>query len=244
MQDYLCGCIGGIWGTLTSYPIDTLRVRLQSGIKSNRSLYSGVVSPMLGIGLEKAIVFGVYNQTQKYTKNDFLSGLNSGIVASLIVTPIEKFKILKQNNPKLTYSSITKDLISKGPINGTKSLFNGLSACFFREVPGYAIYFSTYNFLNSIINEKYKNPLTTLVNGGLSGVSAWLVIYPFDTIKTNMQQNNTKFTETARSLIKDGRIYRGIHWSLMRAFTLHSCVFLGYELSRKYIFYDISIINY
>ena len=25
MQDYLCGCIGGIWGTLTSYPIDTLR---------------------------------------------------------------------------------------------------------------------------------------------------------------------------------------------------------------------------
>ena len=59
-----------------------------------------------------------------------------------------------------------------------------------------------------------------------------------------MQQNNTKFTETARSLIKDGRIYRGIHWSLMRAFTLHSCVFLGYELSRKYIFYDNSIINY
>tara|TARA_B100000900_G_scaffold338678_1_gene300933 strand:+ start:939 stop:1658 length:720 start_codon:yes stop_codon:yes gene_type:complete len=236
MQDYLCGCIGGIWGTLTSYPIDTLRIRLQSGIKSNRSLYSGVVSPMLGIGLEKALVFGIYNQTYKYTKNDFISGLNSGLFASLIVTPIEKFKILKQNNPKLTYYSITNELISKGAVNGTKSLFNGLSACFFREVPGYAIYFSTYNFLNKITKNNNNNLFKTLINGGASGVSAWLVIYPFDTIKTNMQQNNTKFIDTARTLIKDGRIYHGIHWSLMRAFTLHSCVFLGYELSKKYLF--------
>jgi len=236
MQDYLCGCIGGMWGTLTSYPIDTLRVRLQSNVKTHKSLYSGVTSPMFGIGLEKAVVFGVYNQTYKYTKNDFISGLNAGLFASLIVTPVEKYKILKQNNPQLTYSSITKDLVSRGPLNGTKTLYNGLSACFFREVPGYAIYFSTYNFLNNITNNKDNNIAKTLINGGMSGVSAWLVIYPFDTIKTNMQQNNTNFTDTAKSLIKDGRIYKGITWSLARAFTLHSCVFLGYELSKRHLF--------
>ena len=236
MQDYLCGCIGGIWGTLTSYPIDTLRVRLQSNVKSSRSLYSGVVSPMLGIGLEKAVVFGVYNHTYKYTKNDFVSGLNAGLFASLVVTPVEKYKILKQNNPKLTYTTITKDLITRGPINGTKTLYNGLSACFFREIPGYAIYFTTYNFLNKVTDNNNNNLFKTLINGGASGVSAWLVIYPFDSIKTNMQQNNTKFIDTAKSLVKDGRIYHGIQWSLMRAFTLHSCVFLGYELSKQYLF--------
>jgi len=235
MQDYLSGCIGGLWGTLTSYPIDTLRIRLQSGVKTNKSLYSGVISPMLGIGLEKAVVFGVYNQTNKYINNDFISGLNAGLFASLVVTPVEKYKILKQNNPKLTYSSITKDIISKGPVNGTKTLYKGLSACFFREVPGYAIYFTTYNYLNSLTSN-YENTFKTLANGGLSGVASWLVIYPFDTIKTNMQQNNTDFIETSKSLIKEGRIYKGIQWSLMRAFTLHSFVFLGYELSKKHLF--------
>jgi hypothetical protein len=155
---------------------------------------------------------------------------------------VEKYKILKQNDPKLTYTKITKDLIAQGYLKGTKTLYNGLSACFFREVPGYAIYFSTYNFLNSITNNiKYheNNDIgfaKTLINGGLSGVAAWTVIYPFDTIKTNMQQNNTNFMETAKSLINEGRIYKGIQWSLMRAFTLHSCVFLGYELSKRHLF--------
>ncbi len=236
MQDYICGCIGGVWGTLASYPIDTLRVRLQSRVKTNKSPFSGIISPVLGIGAEKAVVFGVYNQTYKYTKNDFLSGLNAGLFASFVVTPVEKYKILKQNNPTLTYSAITKDLVSRGPINGTKTLYNGISACFFREVPGYAIYFSTYNFLNKITSNKNDNITKTLINGGLSGVSAWLVIYPFDTIKTNMQQNNTNFTSTAKDLIKDGRIYKGLSWSLARAFTLHSCVFLAYEMSKKHLF--------
>ena len=67
-------------------------------------------------------------------------------------------------------------------------------------------------------------------------MAAWSVIYPFDTIKTNMQQNNTKFMDTAKNLISEGRIYKGIQWSLMRAFTLHSCVFLGYELSKRHLF--------
>ena len=63
-----------------------------------------------------------------------------------------QIKILKQNDPKLTYTSITKSIIKSGPIGGPKTLYNGLSACFFREVPGYAIYFTTYNFLNDITN--------------------------------------------------------------------------------------------
>ena len=236
MQDYISGCIGGMLGTLTSYPVDTLRVRLQSKVKTNKSLYSGMTSPMFGIGLEKAFVFGVYNQTYRYTKNDLISGLNAGLFASLVVTPVEKYKILKQNNPKLTYPGITKELVSKGVVNGTKTLYNGLSACFFREVPGYAIYFTTYNYLNGKTGNRESNYLKTMINGGLSGVAAWLVIYPFDTIKTNMQQNNTRFMTTATNLIKEGRMYNGIHWSLLRAFTLHSCVFLGYELSKKNLF--------
>ena len=95
MENYLCGYIGGICGTLVSYPIDTLRIRRQSNIKTFSNLYSGILTPMIGIGLGKAIIFGVYNQTYKYTKNDLPSGLNSGLFASLVITPIEKINYVK-----------------------------------------------------------------------------------------------------------------------------------------------------
>ena len=188
---------------------------------------------MIGIGAEKAIVFGVYNQTYKHTKNDFISGLNAGLFASLIVTPIEKYKILKQNDPKLTYTGITKTIFKDGQIRGVGQLYNGLSACFFREIPGYAVYFKTYNYLNSIT--KNDNDLVkTLMNGGLSGVSAWLVIYPFDTIKTNMHRMIANF-ETTKELIKSAVFIWHI-MSLAGAFTLHSWVFIGYELSKRHLF--------
>ena len=230
MENYLCGCIGGILGTLASYPVDTLRVRVQSKVNTQKSLYSGVITPMLGIGLEKAVVFGIYNQTKKYTDSDLLCGLNAGLFASLVVTPVEKYKILKQNNPTLTYKKISQDIIKQG---GIKPLYNGLSACFFREIPGYGIYFTSYNYLNKITNNNNNN-IKTFLNGGLSGSIAWLCIYPMDTIKTNMQQDNTKFIPTTKKIIKEGRLYSGLYWSLLRAFTLHSCVFLGYELSKNF----------
>lgn len=237
MNDFYAGCLGGIVGTFISYPIDTARIRLQSNIKNNKKLYSGILSPMLGIGIEKSFVFGVHNITYKYCENHFISGLNAGLFASLVVVPIEKYKILKQNNPKLTYLDINTNLIKKGPILGVKQLYNGLSACFFREVPGYGIYFTTYDFLNNKFNNNKKNNFVmNYFFGGISGVTAWIFIHPFDTIKTNMQQYETKFFDTTKNIIKNGNIYAGIHWSLLRAFTLHSSVFLTYELSIRYLF--------
>ena len=216
MENYISGCFGGILGTFSSYPLDTYRIRKQTNQIVSRNLYSGVLSPLFGIGLEKAIVFGSYHQTKKYTNSDFLAGLSSGIFASIVVTPIEKFKILKQNNPLLTYSQISNNVISKGMFRGTSYLYNGISACFFREVPGYAIYFQSYKILNDITNNKDRNTIKVMVNGGLSGVISWLFIFPFDTIKTNMQQNNTQFIKTTKMLIETKSLYNGLGLGLSR----------------------------
>ena len=236
MENYISGCVGGIMGTFSSYPLDTYRVRKQSNTIINKNLYSGVISPLIGIGIEKAVVFGSYNQAKKYIDNDFLAGLSSGFFASLVVTPIEKYKILMQNNPNLSYNMINSKIINKGFIKGTKYIYNGLSACFFREVPGYAIYFQTYEILNKLTGNDNKSSLKTMFNGGLSGVSAWLFIFPFDTIKTNMQQNNTNLVDTTNFLVKNKRLYNGLGLGLSRAFMLHSFVFLGYEITKEYLF--------
>ena len=232
MEDFISGCIGGIIGTGVVYPFDTYRIRQQTNNILKRNLFSGVLAPMLGIGLEKALVFGSYNYTKKYVDSDFLCGLVSGFFASLVVTPVEKWKIIKQNNPEVLYRHIIPKTLKKGVGN----IYNGLSACFLREIPGYAIYFQTYSILkkNDLLVSKYgcSSYIATLLYGGLSGLSSWACIYPFDTIKTNMQYNNTRFYETYKDLLKNGRLFKGYRMGLIRAFLLHSFVFLGYECSR------------
>ena len=129
----------------------------------------------------------------------------------------------------MTYTGITKTIFKDGQIRGVGQLYNGLSACFFREISGYAVYFKTYNYLNSIT--KNDNDLVkTLMNGGLSGVSAWLVIYPFDTIKTNMQQNDSKFLETTKELIKSAVFIMAYHGVLSHLRFIH-----GYLLVMNYL---------
>ena len=68
MDEFIYGCFGGIVGTFVSHPIDTIRINLQSLKKPQydiRSLYKGIMSPIIGIGIEKAIVFGTYDLSMK-----------------------------------------------------------------------------------------------------------------------------------------------------------------------------------
>lgn len=234
MNDFIAGCVGGIMGTFAVYPLDTWRVRKQSNIKMSKNVYSGVLTPLIGVGLEKSIVFGSYGVFRPYLHNDFCSGLLAGGLASLIVTPIEKWKIMKQNNPSLSYRQIIPSSIR----GGVRPLYNGLSACFLREIPGYAMYFQSYSSLHTYDPLQYMVQsafLKTFIYGGMSGISAWVLIYPFDTIKTNMQYHNTSFIMTTKRLLAQGTLYNGFGLGLIRAFTLHSFVFLGYDIASSYL---------
>ena len=84
------GCVGGMFGTIISHPIDTIRINLQSCKTPNYtflSLYKGILTPILGIGIEKSVVFGSYNLTNKMLPNiikdtsigNFISGVNAGL---------------------------------------------------------------------------------------------------------------------------------------------------------------------
>ncbi len=222
MNSYLKGAISGAFGAFVSHPFDTLRIRKQENRILNRGLYNGVTPSIISIALEKSIVFGTYDLASRYV-NTFLAGCISGFTCSFIVSPCEKIKILRQQN--LTY----KQIIS----SPTSGIFNGLSATFFRETPGFGIYFSTYNYLKelNLIENKY---LSSFVYGGLSGVFSWIFIYPQDRIKTHMQSTGRTLKQTIMHMnntefnIKN--LYRGFSFTMYRASALHSSVFLVYEL--------------
>tara|TARA_B100000427_G_C15370647_1_gene534187 strand:- start:67 stop:777 length:711 start_codon:yes stop_codon:yes gene_type:complete len=234
MNEFMYGCVGGIFGTIVSHPIDTIRINLQSSKIPNYSflsLYKGILTPVLGIGVEKAIVFGTYNLTKNMLPNttrdtimgDFISGVNAGLSSTLVVTPVEYFKIIYQNNSRIKFKQLC-----------IKEMYRGWTATLFRETPGYGIYFATYNKLTETFG---KNPCTIFISGGLAGLNAWVFIYPADYIKTRMQYFKTPFRETAKGILKDGvlAMYKGCTLALVRAFVLHCGVFTAYEFIKKVI---------
>jgi solute carrier family 25 carnitine/acylcarnitine transporter 20/29 len=108
-QQFISGWFAGITAVITSHPFDTYKTHIQQNkVMPNyqlRTLYRGLSAPLLGVGIEKAVVFGVYESTithtRKWCKNvwgdnvytliasNAMSGGLSGMCASFIVTPFD-----------------------------------------------------------------------------------------------------------------------------------------------------------
>lgn len=255
---FSAGLIGGAFGTSIAHPFDTIKTVFQSDINGNhknildcskyiyktngiKGFYRGVLPPVIGIGIEKCIVFGTYsnvknmNMFQNYYSNVFFGGVVSGICCTSIVTPVEKIKIVMQNaksNENISVSNMIKK-------EGIQSLYKGWSATLFREVPGYGIYFATYEYCKAFLLNKNKTemkPYHTMLFGALSGFNAWLFIYPSDPVKTLMQNGNIGLIEATKKIYSKYGIrgfYKGFGMGLFRSVPLHAGVFLGYETFMK-----------
>jgi solute carrier family 25 carnitine/acylcarnitine transporter 20/29 len=240
-NDFIYGLCGGFTGTILSHPFDTVKTRIQTNTVSTirdaikmKSLYAGLTAPLIGIMFEKSIVFGFYDKSKQYGFNNFTSGLIGGFMSTVVVTPIDRIKISYQNKEKLNI----------------RNLYKGFTPTIFRETPGFGIYFYTYNKLKERFNGTESAPKTFLF-GAISGLSAWIFIYPSDLIKTNYQstQNGNKtLSQTIKAIIGNNNpnnsilksfknLYKGFNLAIMRAMPLHGGVFLGYELAKKYITY-------
>lgn len=232
---FVYGALSGMCGVTISHPFDTIKTHIQTNKKLTyniKSLYKGIIPPLFGVGLEKALVFGSYELSQKYFNNTFTSGLCAGLTASLVVTPYERLKILLQTN-KLEGSTIMKNF-------NPKFLYKGLSVTFTREVPGFGIYFTTYNYSKKKFYGDNIDITGSFLLGGLAGTVAWVFIYPQDMIKTRLQSILDN-KESVRHIITDiyskggfVQFYKGFHLALMRAIPLHAGTFCSMELLKKH----------
>ena len=247
-KSFMAGTFGGLCGISISHPFDTLRVRIQTENKFTyrgiRDMYKGIGPPLFGVMLEKTIVFGSYNFANVHLNryfpdnpmlNHFGAGVFSGIACTSIVTPVERVKINLQNS-KSEYKNSAEYLRQTIQKSGFRSLYRGWTSTLTREMPGYGIYFWTYESLRQRVNRDTNMALKSFLMGGLSGAFAWLFIYPSDVIKSRLQLDGNKYTgivDCARKSVKAdgiGVFYRGFYTALLRAVPLHAGVFMGYEL--------------
>jgi hypothetical protein len=259
----IAGFLGGMTGAVIAHPIDTIRVRYQtinypnimetvkdtykqSGI---RGFYRGLMFPMVGISIEKSIVFSGYhyfknlnllsfNNISNYDNNlnhpeiknwknyvnIGLSGFITGLLTTTVMSPIEVLKTHFQHD--LKNSNITSKL---------KNITNGYLATTLRESIGYATYFLTYEFCEQMHKDKKLIPLY----GGLSALMSWGIIYPFDLVKNiKIIEPHKTYKEIIDGINKSNGIkgfYRGFGLAQLRAIPYHSAVWTGYKYSKEFL---------
>mmetsp|Transcript_24854 Transcript_24854/g.38310 ORF Transcript_24854/g.38310 Transcript_24854/m.38310 type:complete len:370 (-) Transcript_24854:287-1396(-) len=199
----------------------------------------------------------------------FACGAFAGLVQCFIICPTEHVKCRIQvqhgkgcgdnvySSPLQAAKQILKD-------QGVKGLYRGWWVTFWREVPAFGLYFAAYDYLKDQTNALMARMATSGNNnngalssedaafphhhhtwiasgiaGGISGALTWLIVYPLDIIKTNIQtssftapKNDIKIWNVGCSIAaKHGYryLFRGMGITLIRAFPTNAIIFPVYE---------------
>jgi len=205
----ISGFVSGVIHTIVGYPLDTLKTIKQSykRVEVERKSYRGVVYPVIQVSIVNAIMFGS-NDYLKKRCSEKESNLYSGILTTLVCTPLDKYKIMKQYNMK--YELNIKNILRT---------YKNTHIVMARELPATYIYLSTYNYLK-------KKDLSTFLSGSIAGTLSWFTIYPIDTIKTRIQNNSCI---TIKDAIYKRNLFTGLTICLIRAFIVNGVNFSVYE---------------
>lgn len=117
-----------------------------------KGLYKGVTSPLAGVGVINAVVFGTYGNVQRYYEggnllSQFIAGAAAGLLQSFICSPMELAKIrlqVEKGKSKLGSLDCLIKIWKKQRIRG---IYKGFSMTAIRDTPAFGVYFFTYEFL-------------------------------------------------------------------------------------------------
>ncbi|XP_006461713.1 hypothetical protein AGABI2DRAFT_118570 [Agaricus bisporus var. bisporus H97] len=236
--DFFAGTVAGMAGLVVGFPFDTVKVRFQNPeiarkysstfhavttiIKEERfiGLFKGITSPLASVALMNGLVFASYRFFMKLQLENpesvptltqiTLAGIGSGIVSSVVTTPVELIKIRQQSI--MTSTTVRSVALQLYRAYGIPGLYRGLTATALRDC-GYGAYFFAYEAtcrlfvkpsvpqnpadIPSVLREIGGNAeelswSVLLLAGGVAGLAGWLATFPFDVIKTRIQGSSVE----------------------------------------------------
>lgn len=207
-KSFIAGSVTGVIEVVLGYPLDTIKVNLQNMTfditkLKPQYLYNGCMYPLLTNSIIISLEFGIFNYFRNNNYSITTSGMLAGVATSMVMAPIDKFKIKKQ--------ILSSSYIYKNP-------YKGFQYVMLREVPATALYFNSYYY--------FKEKTSVMVAGGLAGIITWGITFPLDVLKTRMQSESYK---TLKDALFFKGIYRGIVPCLVRAICINSVSFYIYE---------------
>lgn len=173
-----------------------------------------MASPLAGLGLINAIIFGVQGEAVRRfdlrgLKGECIAGGLAGAVQSLVCCPMELAKTRVQvqgidtkYNHIFFYTLKEKSVLKyHGSLHcfkkvlqteGLRGCFRGMSVTLLRDTPAFASYFGSFYVLCDWLTPEGSSvhqlsPMRLLVAGGLGGTVSWILTYPIDVIKSRYQ---------------------------------------------------------
>jgi len=223
-------------------------------------LFKGMAPPLAAVALQNAILFGVYGNvlnmlSGKRGDRASLSHISiaaaaSGAAQLWVVCPMELVKIKLQMQTELKRTSSSRyrgsiDCIRKiYKAAGSRGVFQGMAPLVIRDVPGFVVYFASYEILLDFLAQRKSRgdvgPLTPILAGGLAGMISWASTFPCDVVKSRMQAdgNDGKFVYKGfmDCFVKSYRtgglrsLYTGLGPTLLRAFPTNGIIFFVYTV--------------
>ncbi|XP_073832843.1 mitochondrial ornithine transporter 1-like [Musca autumnalis] len=232
-----------------------------------RGLYPGVVPAVATNVVENTVLFGVYSKCQSLVADyrniqdiqnlslleNSCAGSLLAVVTTLVLCPCEVLKC------KLQAIQEVKRYIDKGSSTGvvtpyelTKRIYlndgitgfyRGLGSTFLRDVPGFFVYFSSYEIARDYLVrdlESKDNIETwrTMLAATMAAVIQSITTFPLDVMKSRIQIENLKgsFRKISKDILrKDGYLafYSGILPSIFRTIPSTGALYLVYENLKK-----------
>ncbi|XP_049848861.1 mitochondrial carnitine/acylcarnitine carrier protein-like [Schistocerca gregaria] len=233
-----------------------------------RGLYKGVSSPLLGVPPIYSLVFFSYGTSKQMLSprnaapgellsipRIFLAGCITGVVTTIITTPIELLKSrlqIQYANPAHTLERYTglldcaRKIVAK---EGFRALYQGTVVTLYRDIPGTGSYFAMYELCCRLLldpehQSSLKKSLIILFAGGMGGIFNWLSVFPIDVIKSRIQTSPAqRYPPGTKGVVMCGLelvaaegpkgLFKGLSPALIRAFPANACCFLAFELTLK-----------
>eukprot|EP00062_Callorhinchus_milii_P004369 gi/632942648/ref/XP_007886523.1/ PREDICTED: solute carrier family 25 member 47 isoform X2 [Callorhinchus milii] len=249
--DFLAGWFAGGLATAIGYPLDTIKVRIQTQqvytgiwhcIKSTyqrekiHGFYKGMALPILSVSLCSSVCFGTYRNCLHYlctlphgssevkpSRFDvFVAGCSAGTAEAMVFAPIDLIKIRQQNQ---THPHNTY----YGPATVgllSKAKYRGPIHC-----------------MMTVLNEEgicglYRGWSSKLLAGGWAGVTYWVLATPMDVMKSRMQMDGMgqrRYTGVLNCITKSFKregirvFFKGLTLNCLRAFPVNGVTFVTYE---------------
>jgi len=173
----------------------------------------------------------------------FCAGGMSGVASRTITSPLDVVKILAQVGTKETQAGFLKSFSNIYRKEGIKAFWKGNGIACVRLFPYNAVQFATFTKLKVYFSdEKGKlSPWNAMVSGALGGISATVITYPTDMVKTRLtvahaDKSKSKYNgmiDAFRVIFRDEgglAFYKGMSTSIIGVIPFSGCTFMSYEI--------------
>lgn len=244
LQDILCGMAYGLTAGAVSHPFDTMKCRLQTGVPlfaskfklliDLRSLYQGVGMATAASICFRSVPFIGYEtisgefRRRQWLENApltvaFISGAIGGVMRGILETPAEYVKTRQQLSRSWKAAEV----------------FRGLGSTCIRNAAVIGTFWVI--FVASLEIRATLPPMAAdFFAGGVCSVGAWALIFPLDTVKSQIQGNSGTTSKFAEQLLVSYRnvgicgLYSGMGAGLTRVFLANGCGMIAYGLAKNH----------